>query len=68
MELVQVVIRVVENIANPIPVPVLLLQRMGLVRVAIRAVGIIVLPIPMLRLRSQSGSCPEDILAVGSTV
>ena len=50
---VQVAIRAVENIANPIPMPALLLQRMELVRVAIQAVEIIVSPIPMHVLRFQ---------------
>ena len=69
MEPVQVAILVVENIANPIPVPVLLLQRMELVRVAIRAVGIIVSPIPMPGLRFQKvDHVRADILVVGSTV
>ena len=50
MELVQVVTQAVENIANPIPVPALLLQRMELVRVVIQAVEIIAWLIPMLDL------------------
>ena len=66
---VQVAILAVENIANPIPVPVLLLQRMDPVRVAIRAVGIIASPIPMPVSRSQKVVHVQvDTLAVVSTV
>ena len=69
MELVPVVIQAVENIANPIPVPVLLLQRRVPVPVVIQVVEIIAWPIPMPDLLyPKVVPVRVDILAAVSTV